>query len=127
VKIAAVVAALLLAVIIAFQMALALGAPLGKAAWGGQHQGVLPMRLRIFSGVAALVIYPFIVVAILDSAGVIDGDFLPGRSAQLMWLFVGLFTLGGIANLASRSRIERYWAAVSIAIAICCAVIASAL
>lgn len=127
VKIAAVVAVLFLAVIIAFQLALALGAPLGKAAWGGQHQGVLPRRLRIASGVAAFVIYPFIVVAILGSADLIGEDSPYGRGGQLMWVFVGLFTLGGIANLVSRSTIERYWAPVSIAIAICCAVIASAL
>ena len=125
-KIAAGVAVTLLAVIIVFQMALALGAPLGKAAWGGRHEGVLPRRLRIASGVAALVIYPLIVVAVLGSAGLVDEDFLPGNRRQLMWVFVGLFTLGGIANFVSRSPIERYWGPVSLAIAICCAIIASA-
>jgi hypothetical protein len=124
-KIAAGVAVILLAVIIVFQMALALGAPLGKAAWGGRHEGVLPKRLRIASGVAALVIYPVIVVAVLGSAGLVDGDFLPGNRRQLMWVFVGLFTLGGIANFVSRSAIERYWGPVSIAIAICCVIITS--
>jgi hypothetical protein len=122
-KIAAGVAVTLLAVIIVFQMALALGAPLGKAAWGGRHEGVLPRRLRIASGVAALVIYPLIVVAVLGSAGLVDGDFLPGNRRQLMWVFVGLFTLGGIANFVSRSAIERYWGPVSIAI--CCVIITS--
>jgi hypothetical protein len=127
VKMAASVAGVLLAAIIVFQMALALGAPLGKAAWGGQHEGVLPRRLRIASGIAALVIYPLIVVAVLDSADLLEGDFVPGNGAVLMWVFSGLFILGGIANLVSRSTIERYWAPVSMAIAICCAAIASAL
>jgi hypothetical protein len=36
----------------AFQAALALGAPLGHAAWGGAYDGQLPMGLRIVSGVA---------------------------------------------------------------------------
>jgi hypothetical protein len=126
VKIAACVAVVLLAVIIVFQMALALGAPLGKAAWGGQNEGVLPTRLRIASAVAALLIYPLIIVAILGSAGFIEGDFLPVSERQLMWALGGLFTLGGIANLVSRSRIERLWAVVSISIAVCCAVIAFA-
>lgn len=125
VKIAAGAVVMLLGVIIVFQMAVALGAPLGKAAWGGQHEGVLPKRLRIASGVAALVIYPFILVAVLGSAGFIEGDFLPWNDRQLMWLLGGLFMLGGIANLVSRSTIERYWAPVSIAIAICCWIIAS--
>jgi len=126
VKIAAGIAVMLLAVVIVFQLALALGAPLGKAAWGGQHEGVLPTRLRIASAVAAFLIYPLIIVAILGSAGFIEGDLLPVSEGPLMWAFGGLFTLGGIANLVSRSKLERGWAVVSIAIAICCAVIASA-
>jgi hypothetical protein len=125
-KVAAGVAATLLAAIVIFQMALAFGAPLGRAAWGGQHEGVLPKRLRIASGIAAFLIYPLIVVEVLNSAGLIDVGLVPDTEAQLMWVFSGLFTLGGIANLVSRSRLERYWAPVSIAIAICCAVIASA-
>jgi hypothetical protein len=127
VKTAAIVAATLLAVVVVFQIALALGAPLGKAAWGGQHEGVLPERLRIASGVAAFFVYPFIIVAVLGSAGLIEGDLLPGNGSRVMWMLGGLFTLGGLANLASRSTLERYWALVSIAIAICCAIIASAL
>jgi hypothetical protein len=127
VRIAAFVAVSLLAVIIAFQIALALGAPLGEGAWGGQNEGVLPKRLRIASGVAAFMIYPLIVIAILGASDLIDVDLLRGKRGPLMWTFVGLFTLGGIANLVSRSTIERYWAGVSLAIAVCCAVIASAL
>lgn len=122
---AAGVAVILLAAIVVFQMALVFGAPLGRAAWGGQHEGVLPKRLRIASGVAALLVYPLIIVAILDSAGLMDVDFIPETGAELMWVFSGLFTLGGIVNLVSRSTLERYWAPVSIAIAICCSVIAS--
>ena len=126
-KTAATVAAALLVVVVVFQIALALGAPLGKAAWGGQHEGVLPKRLRIASGVAAFLVYPFIIVAVLGSVGVIDVDFLPGNGSVVMWMLGGLFALGGLANLVSRSTHERYWAPVSIAIAICCASIASAL
>jgi hypothetical protein len=36
----------------AFKAALALGAPLGGASWGGVHEGKLPWGLRIVSGVA---------------------------------------------------------------------------
>lgn len=117
---------LLLAGIIAFQLALAFGAPLGRMAWGGQHDRVLPRRLRIASGVTAVVIYPLIVVAILGSAELIDVEFLRESAGWLMWAFAGLFALGGIANLVSRSSAERYWAPVSFGLAICCAVIAFA-
>ncbi len=93
---------------------------------GWQHDGVLPRRLRIASGVAAVVIYPLIIVAILGSAELMDVGFLREWGGGLMWVFAGLFTLGGIANLVSRSKAERYWTPISIAIAICCAVIAFA-
>jgi hypothetical protein len=52
VRIAAVAAAVGFFVQAAFQAALALGAPLGSASWGGTYEGQLPMGLRIASGVA---------------------------------------------------------------------------
>jgi hypothetical protein len=121
------VAAALLGMVAVFQIALALGAPLGKVAWGGRHDGVLPPRLRIASAAAALVAYPLAAFAVLDSSGLIDVGVVPGDGRAVMWLLAGLFTLGTVANAVSRSKPERYWALVSMAIAICCAVIASSL
>jgi hypothetical protein len=126
-KIAAIMGVTLIAVVVVFQIALTLGAPLGKAAWGGRHQGVLPQRLRIASGFAALLVYPLIILVVLDSASLIDMTFLPGNGEAVMWVLCGLFSLGGLANLVSRSTLERYWAPVSMAIAVCCAIVASAL
>lgn len=51
---AAAVAAAGFAGIAGFEVALALGAPLGRAAWGGTHV-YLPTGLRIASGAAALI------------------------------------------------------------------------
>jgi hypothetical protein len=126
-KVAAVIATMLLSIVVLFQVALAAGAPFGRAAWGGRHPGVLPTRLRVASGVAALVVYPIIIVAVLDAAGFLDWDLLPGNGAMVMWTFVALFTFGGLANLVSRSRLERLWAPVSLGIAVCCAFIAAGL
>ncbi len=123
--IVAVVAILLLAVIVVFQLALALGAPLGAAAWGGRNPGVLPTRLRVASGVAAVVIYPLVALVILASAGLIHADWLPIRGAGAMWALAALLAVGALANLASRSRVERIWAPVAGTIALCCAVIAA--
>jgi len=44
-----------------------------------------------------------------------------------MWILTGLFTLGTLANFASRSKRERWWGFVSLTIAICCAVVALSL
>jgi hypothetical protein len=125
--VASVVAVLLLAIIIVFQLALALGAPLGSAAWGGRHPGVLPTRLRIASGVAAVVIYPLIIVVILASADLIDAGWLPIQGTVAMWALAGLLALGALANLVSRSKTERYWAPVALVISICCAIVAASL
>jgi len=123
--VAAIVAVVLLGVIVVFQLALALGAPLGYAAWGGQHLGVLPRRLRIASGAAALVVYPLIILLVLASAGLIDADWLPGDGTIVMWFLAGLLALGALANFASRSPRERVWGPVALAIAACCAIIAA--
>ncbi len=119
---AAVIAVVLIVVLAVFQIALALGAPAGAASWGGAHPGVLPTRLRVASAVAGLFVYPPIALVILDSGGVID----LGWDVQPLWLWVlaGFFLLGTLANAASRSKVERLWAPVSLVIAICCGVIA---
>jgi hypothetical protein len=125
VRIAAIVAVALLLVVTAFQISLALGAPFGKAAWGGRHEGVLPKRLRIASGAAGIVVYPLVILAVLSFSGVIDKRVLPGNGEIVAWLLAGIFLLGGLANLASSSVPERYWAPVSIVVATCCAIIAT--
>jgi hypothetical protein len=123
-RLAAIVAVVLLAVVGVFQIALALGAPLGFAAWGGRYGGVLPAGLRIASGMAGVVIYPLISLFVLASAGLIKADWMPGTGKAGMWGLAGLFTLGALANFASRSKRERYWGPVSLIIGVCCANIA---
>ncbi|MDE9367552.1 hypothetical protein PZ938_18185 [Luteipulveratus sp. YIM 133132] len=95
----------------AFQVALAGGAPWGRASYGGAHQGVLPTRLRMVSGVAALG-YGTGAALIVSGAG-------SPRSRVIA--FTGLSVLMGIGsatNAASRSPIERaVWTPVSAAAA----------
>lgn len=120
---AAMLAVVLVAIIAVFQLALALGAPLGSASWGGRNDGVLPGRLRIASGLAAIVVYPVIALYVLASADLIDLEWLP-IGATGMWILTGFFALGTVANLASRSKVERIWAPVSLVIGVCCAIVA---
>lgn len=114
----------LLVVIAVFQIALALGSPWGKAAWGGAHEGVLPARLRVASAVAGLVVYPAIIAVVLSASGLIGADLVAGDGAVTMWVLTAIFSIGAIANLASRSRVERWWSLVSLALALCCVGIA---
>lgn len=120
----AIVATALLGVIMLFQVGLGLGAPWGAAAWGGRHRGVLPTRLRVASALVAIVIYPALALVILVTAGAVQMAGVPAVGMAAMWGLTGLFALGALANLISPSRVERLWGPVSLAIAVCCGLIA---
>ncbi|WP_249295877.1 hypothetical protein [Agrococcus sp. Marseille-Q4369] len=107
----AVVLTAVLVLLAVFQLALALGAPLGRLAWGGQHR-VLPARLRVGSGIAIL-IYAGIGVLAWNRVGALD--LLPDAAASVaMWVVVAYFALGIAMNAISRSRPER-WTMVPVA------------
>lgn len=122
--VAAIISVALLSLLILFQAGLALGAPWGPAAWGGTHHGTLPPRLRVASGMAALVVYPLVILAIVKAAALAELEWFPEFGVPVMWGLTGLFVIGAIASLASTSRIERLWGPVSAVLAGCCAVIA---
>lgn len=101
---AAIGALVVLALLAVFQLALALGAPLGRLAWGGQHR-VLPDRLRLGSAVS-IVLYGLFAVIIADRAGLID--VLPASVSEVgTWVLAGYFALGIVMNAISRSVPER--------------------
>jgi hypothetical protein len=83
-----------------FQVALALGAPWGAAAWGGANAGVLPAGFRAASGVSALVW--------AGVAAVAAGRLLGPVGRRRLFLGVAAYSTLGIAmNAASPSGIER--------------------
>ena len=96
-----------LIVLAIFQAAIALGAPVGKAAWGGRNPGVLPRNLRIGSAVS-VVIYLFAALIVLDRAGVPLIDLPDTLSFYGTWALVALLTIGAVVNLASSSPYERF-------------------
>jgi hypothetical protein len=101
---AAVAACVLLGALAVFQALLVFGLPLGRFAWGGQHE-VLPTRLRVGS-LVSLVIYVLIGWVLLTRAGQESGGH--GVVAVAAWFIAGFFLLGAAGNLASRSRSERF-------------------
>lgn len=121
---AATVAIVFFGIIIAFQVLLAAGVPWGAAAWGGRHPGVLPAGYRVASAVSGIVVFPLLILYVIDSADLADISWLPGSGPAAMWVLFGFFVLGTLMNAASRSRIERIWAPVNLTLAVCCLVIA---
>jgi hypothetical protein len=100
---AALAACLILGALCVFQILLACRLPLGRFAWGGQHD-VLPPRLRVGS-VLAIAVYLVFGWVIAARAGLLGAD--NGVARALTWAIAGCFLLGAAANLASRSRSER--------------------
>jgi hypothetical protein len=123
-KPAAYLAIAVLAGIALFQAGLAAGKPWGRAAWGGRHPGVLPMRLRIASAIVAAAVYPLLIAYVASSAEIVSAWALPGAGSAMMWALTGFFLVGAVMNAASRSPLERWWAPLALLVAGCCALVA---
>ena len=98
----------LLALVTLFQVALALGAPLGEWAFGGQNKGRLPLRFRVTSALSVGV-YALIAIHYL----------MPWYSQEAVqvvnWLLVGFNSLSLVMNTITRSTKERsVWAPIAL-------------
>lgn len=115
---AALVFAVVAGGVVAFQLALALGAPWGAYAMGGAVPGRFPPALRLAAVVQALAIV-LLAVVVLSAAGLaLPGlaDELPG----LIWAVVAFATVALVLNSITRSRSERrVWAPVSAVLLVC--------
>jgi hypothetical protein len=119
---AAVVSLLLLGALAVFQGLLAAGLPLGRFAWGGQHE-VLPARLRTGSAVS-IALYAVFAVLILQVAGALS-LLSEGVAGVAIWVLAGYFVLGIAMNAVSRSRPERLVMTPVVAVlAACCLALA---
>jgi hypothetical protein len=108
------------AIIAVFQVALAAGAPLGRAAWGGTHPAQLPVGLRVGSAIAVGV-WALAALIVLARAGVISAPLPPAFLRWGTWSLVGLTLIGALMNLASPSPWERYmWAPAALLLAGLC-------
>jgi hypothetical protein len=103
--VAALVFALVTLGAIAFQVALALGAPWGEFAMGGAFPKRFPPRLRLAAAVQAAVLC-ILAAAVLSRAGVVD---LPVARdlPSLVWVAVAFSAVSLVLNAISRSAGER--------------------
>lgn len=89
-----------------YQLALAVGAPLGRGAWGGT-QTQLPTSLRIASA-AAIVFYGLAALLVLRRAGFSIRWISPTVARIGTWVLVVVLTLSALGNFLSQSPWERY-------------------
>ena len=120
---AAVAAAVGFTALAAFQLALALGAPLGSAAWGGTYDQ-LPAGLRIASAFAVAV-WVLAALIVLRRVGLSILLLPPAIARWGSWVLVGLLPLGALMNFASPSNWERFgWGPVALILAVLCLMVA---
>jgi hypothetical protein len=106
-----------------FELSLGLGAPLGRAAWGGYHT-YLPTGLRIAS-VAAVFFWLLMALMVLRRGGYRVPPFTFQASRIGTWVLVGLLSLGVLMNAASGSGWERYLQApITAILAVLCFIVA---
>jgi hypothetical protein len=107
--VAAIIYAIVIFGVVAFQIALAAGAPWGAYAMGGAAPGQFPPALRIAAIIQAALLAGMAAV-ILARAGLV----LPGWSRVshwLVWIVVALTALSLVLNLLTSSAGERaIWA-----------------
>ena len=102
---ASILAALVLSFVAIFQILLAIGLPLGAAAWGGTHR-VLPPHLRIASALSSLLL-GLAAWIVLARSGLVT---IPWQSSVVRvgtWVVFSFLTLNTLSNFVSKSRIER--------------------
>lgn len=103
---AAIAAAILYALIAAFQLAIALGAPWGRAAFGGavEQPGI---ELRA-SSVVAVVIWSAAALVVLKRVGFSIWAPLPKRALPAaVWALLGLSFVSIVLNAITPSDLER--------------------
>ena len=101
----AIAAAIVLGLLVVFQLLLAAGLPLGRAAWRGKYR-VLPSGLR-WASLAAAGVLGLAAWAVLARASVVA----PGPESIAIragtWVFAGFFFLNAVGNVTSQSTVER--------------------
>jgi hypothetical protein len=124
-RIAAIVFAVATAGIVAFQLALALGAPWGDYAMGGAYSGAYPPAMR---GAAVVQAALLVVVAlvVLARAGLV----LPrwrGFVRWAIWVVVAISLIAFVLNVITPQASERaVWAPIAAVMLVCSLVVAFA-
>ncbi len=111
-SIAAIVFTITAGGVIAFQLALALGAPWGAYAMGGAYPGRYPTPMRVAAVVQAGLIAALALI-VLSAAGLVLPD-LAQSLPWLVWVAVAFSAIALVLNTITRSAGERrIWAPVT--------------
>lgn len=109
--------------VIAFQIALAAGAPWGAYAMGGAYPGQFPPALRVAAIIQAVILGLWALV-VLTRVGIMLPTWTR-TSHWLIWVVVAFSALSLVLNTITPSTSERaIWAPVALLMLICCITVA---
>ena len=109
--------------VIAFQLALAAGAPWGEFAMGGAYPGQFPPELRVAAVVQAVVL-GLLALVVLARAGIALPKWSK-TSRWLVWVVVAFSALSLVLNSITPSARERMiWAPVALVMLVCSVIVA---
>jgi hypothetical protein len=110
-------------VAVAFQLALAAGAPWGELAMGGRYPGRFPPPMRVLAVLQATILAGLALV-VLDAAGVVALGWTESMP-WLAWVPVVFAALGVLVNALSPSlRERRLWVPVGLVLLVSSIVVA---
>ncbi|MFI2858997.1 hypothetical protein ACH6EH_17970 [Paenibacillus sp. JSM ZJ436] len=113
VQICGAVFSFIVAIVISFQIALALGMPWGSYTMGGKFPGKLPVFMRFICLLQIGILGGFAVL-VMSQSGLIPGAEAPSVSSKWIWAAVAFSAVAVILNLITPSVQERrIWAPVS--------------
>ena len=122
-RLAALVYGIVTFIVIAFQLALAAGAPWGEFAMGGAYPGQFPPELRVAAVVQAVVL-GLLALVVLARAGIALPKWSK-TSRWLVWVVVAFSALSLVLNSITPSARERMiWAPVALVMLVCSVIVA---
>jgi sulfite exporter TauE/SafE len=111
--------------VIAFQLALAAGAPWGELTMGGAVRGQLPPRMRVIALGSAVLLMAF--GAIVAARAKVAFPRWRRTSRWLIWVVAAYSIAGVVLNAITPSPRERaLWLPVAIVLAVCAVIVARA-
>ena len=122
-RVAAIIYAIVSLGVIAFQIALAAGAPWGAYAMGGAFPGQFPPALRVAAVVQAVILAGWAAVVLARAGVALPGWARPSR--WLIWAVVVFAAISVVLNLLTPSAGERaIWAPTALILLISSAIVA---
>ena len=109
---AAIIYTISTAIVVFFQVCLAIGLPWGAASMGGKYPGKYPPKMRI-TALANVIILSFLAIIILVEASYLLPKLMT-FTGYAIWFVVAFSLISVVLNTITKSKIERIWIPVAL-------------